>query len=294
MKDAAKLLAYLIATVLFGALLAPLLYWAVEAANARGSLTFLAPYDFEKFFHRALLVGALVFLWPLLRWLGIRSWRDLALRPNGNRWRDVAVGFAVAAIPLFCFSVVLLQLGVWSLRFSVSPLALLERTLAAVVVPFLEEPLFRGLILGVLLRAGAPLFATFATSAFFSIVHFLKAPEETTTQVTWSSGFVSIAHSFSQFQQPLLVLAGFSTLFLLGWILADARIRTGSLWLPIGLHGGWIFASAIFNKLARREFEALPWIGRNLLVGIAPLCVALVCWAILRLWLRHVEERQTA
>jgi membrane protease YdiL (CAAX protease family) len=132
--------------------------------------------------------------------------------------------------------------------------------------------------------------ATLATSAFFSIVHFLKAPEQTTTDVTWSSGFVSIANSLHQFEQPMLVLAGFTTLFLLGWILADARIRTGSLWLPIGLHGGWIFANAMFSKVARREFEALPWIGRNLLIGIAPLCVALLSWAILRAWLRHVER----
>ena len=293
MKDAAKLLAYLAATLLFGALVAPVLYWAVEAANGRGWLTFLAQFDFEKFFHRALLVGAVLFLWPLLRWLGVRSWRDLGLRPNQSRWRDAGVGFAVAAIPLFSFGAILVLLDVYSLRPSIAPVAVLERVLAALVVPFLEEPLFRGLILGVLLRAGAPVFATLATAAFFSIIHFLKAPEQTTTHVTWSSGFVSIANSFYQFQQPMLVLAGFTTLFLLGWILADARIRTGSLWLPIGLHGGWIFANAIFNKFARREFEALPWIGRNLLIGIAPLCVALLSWMILRAWLRHVERTKS-
>jgi len=107
--------------------------------------------------------------------------------------------------------------------------------------------------------------------------------------VTWTSGFVSIANSFSQFQEPLLVTAGFTTLFLLGWILADARLRTRSLWLPIGLHAGWIFSSALFNKIARREVEWLPWIGRNLLIGLAPLCVALISWAILRAWLKHVE-----
>jgi membrane protease YdiL (CAAX protease family) len=238
LKDAAKLLAYLVATVLFGALIAPLLYGAVQAANASGSLTFLAQYDFEKFFHRALLVGAIVLLWPLVRSLGIRSWRDLGLRPNPNRWADAGAGFAIAALPLFAFGALILEHGIYSLRSSVPVMGLLERTLAALVVPFLEEPLFRGLILGILLRAGTPLFATLVTSAFFSILHFLKAPEQTTTDVTWASGFVSIANSFAQFQQPMLVLAGFTTLFLLGWILADARIQTGSLWLPIGLHAG--------------------------------------------------------
>lgn len=290
MKDAARLLAYFAAIVLFGALAAPPLYWAAQALIERGWLVFLARFDFETYFHRALLVGALAFLWPLLRSLEIRSWRELDLAPNPHRWRDVGAGFLVAAIPLFAFGALVIALGVYSLRPTFALLPILDRTLSAIVVPFIEEPIFRGLILGILLRAGSTLPAVLGTSAIFSILHFLKAPEHTATVVTWASGFVSIANAFHQFGQPLLLLAGFTTLFLIGWILADARLRTRSLWLPIGLHSGWIFASAIFNKLARREYEALPWLGRNLLVGLAPLAVALLSWAILRAWLRHVEK----
>jgi membrane protease YdiL (CAAX protease family) len=132
----------------------------------------------------------------------------------------------------------------------------------------------------------------FVTSALFSIVHFLKAPMRTSTIVTWSSGFNSIAHSFSQFANPMLVAAGFTTLFLIGWILADARVRTRSLWLAIGLHAGWIFASGTFNKIAHRELIALPWLGKNLLVGIVPLGVACLTWIIMRGWLRYVGARK--
>jgi membrane protease YdiL (CAAX protease family) len=178
---------------------------------------------------------------------------------------------------------------VYSVRKFISAGDIASRTLSAAIVPFLEEPLFRGLLLGVLLRRGAVAFAIFLTSAVFSILHFLTTPEQSADVVTWVSGFDSIANSFSQFREPILVLAGFTTLFLLGWILADARIRTRSLWAPIGLHAGWIFASAIFGKVARQELESLPWLGRNLLIGIAPLCVALLSWAMLRAWTRHVE-----
>jgi len=290
LKDAARLLAYFVATVLFGALLAPILYWSAQGLIARGHLTFLAAHDFETFFHRALLIGALLFLWPLLRSLEMRNWRDLGLAPNPHQLRDAGAGVVIAAIPLLCFGAVLLLLHVWSLRDAVSIPGILARMLSAVAVPLIEEPLFRGLILGILLRACGPVPATFISSAFFSLLHFLKAPERTSIDVTWTSGFVSIANSFSQFQQPLLVAAGFTTLFLLGWILADARLRTRSLWLPIGLHAGWILASGLFNKVARREVELLPWIGRNLLIGLAPLGVALISWAILRAWLKHVES----
>src|SRR5258706_437822 len=76
-----------------------------------------------------------------------------------------------------------------------------EVLFAASVVPILEELLFRGFFLGVLLRNFSRLSAVLITSALFAVVHFLKAPELTTPNdtVTWTSGFVSIAHSFGQF-----------------------------------------------------------------------------------------------
>ena len=291
MKDAARLLAYFAAIIIFGALIAPMLWWAAQWGAAQGIFPGLAQYDFERFFRRALMLGAVVFIWPLLRWLRIGSWRDLGLEPNHHRARDVAIGFFTAAIPLLCCGAVLLVLEVYSLRDAVRWLALGGVVLSAIAVPFLEEGFFRGLFLGILLRRNSRLSAIFVTSAIFSILHFLKAPERTSTSVHWGSGFVSIANSFTQFAQPMLLVAGFLTLFLIGWILADARVRTRSLWLPIGLHAGWIFANGAFNKIAQREMMALPWLGRNLLIGIVPLCLGLLTWALIRIWLRYAEPR---
>ena len=279
MKDAARLLIYFAAVLFFGALIAPVLYWGAQRFGV------LTQFDFETFFHRALLIGALIFFWPLFRSLGIKNWRELGLRENPKPTRDVVVGFAAAAIPLLCFGALILALHIYQLRESISVAAIAGRSVSALIVPLIEEPLFRGLILGILLRASARNVAVFFTSALFAILHFLKAPEKTSTMVHWNSGFVSHANSFSQFRNPLLLAAGFTTLFLLAWILADARIRTRSLWLPIGLHAGWIFSSALFNKIAHREVEALPWLGKSLLIGLAPLMVALVTWAFVRLWL---------
>src|SRR4030095_15757194 len=62
----------------------------------------LARFDFESYFHRALLIAALILLWPLLRALRTASWRGLALEKNPRAGADLAIGFAIAAIPLFC------------------------------------------------------------------------------------------------------------------------------------------------------------------------------------------------
>lgn len=287
MKDAARLLAYLLGTVLLGALLAPPLFWL-----AHDHWSIFAKVDFESFFHRALLIAAIALLWPLLRSLGICSLRDLDLASNPRWLRHAGTGFALAAIPLLCAGAIAVSLGVYKLRPHVDLARFLPLIGAAIAAPAIEETFFRGLVLGLLLRTRQKYMSIFATSALFSIIHFLKAPDNTSPIVTWTSGFNSIAHAFSQFAEPMLVLSAFTTLFVLGWILADARLQTRSLWLPIGLHAGWILAAGIFNKLSRRLILALPWLGKNLLIGIVPLALGLLTWLLVRLWLRYAQSRQ--
>ena len=292
MKDAVRLLVYLLATVLLGALLAPPLFWGAQSLIAHG-WTFLSRFDFETFFHRSLLVAALILLWPLARSLSVRSRADLQLEPNPRWSRDLLAGFVCSAVPLLCCAAVLLATPIYSIKNQIDWAPVGKAVAAAAVVPLIEETFFRGLILGILLKSGRRAFAVVVSAALYSIVHFLKAPEHTSTIVSWTSGFNSIAHAFVQFTDPILVAAGFTTLFLIGWILADMRLRTRSLWLPIGLHAGWILTAGVFNKVARRDLVVLPWLGKNLLIGIIPLAVAGITWFIVRLWLRNRNVRST-
>jgi membrane protease YdiL (CAAX protease family) len=293
LKDAARLLAYFAATILFGALAAPILFWAAQSLAEHGIFPALAKFEFESFFHRALMLGAIVFLWPLLRWLRIKGRRDLGLEPNRRWLRDIFIGFLLSSLPVILCEIFLVQRGLYSMRAGFSWIAILPIIGTAVIVPLIEESLFRGLFLGVLLRGLRPWPANLLSAAIFSIVHFLKAPDQTTMTVRWFSGFVSLSHSFDQFIEPMLVLGGFTTLFVIGIVLAHARLSTRSLWLPIGLHSGWILASEAFGKMARREVVALPWIGKNLLVGLVPLAICLLTWVLVRTWLRYAGSRDT-
>ena len=292
MKDAARLLAYFVATVFLGAVLAPILFWGAQWLVGHGWFSFLAKFDFETFFHRALLLAAIILLWPLLRSIRTRTMSDLALERNSRWLRHLAAGFLLSAIPLLCCGAIIIALHVYSLRQTINGLSLAQVVGSALVVPVIEEMFFRGLVLGILLRSGRHYMSILATSALYSIIHFLKAPERTSAIVTWTSGFNSVANAFVQFTDPVLVAAGFTTLFLIGWILADARLRTRSLWLPIGLHAGWILTSGTFNKIAHREMLALPWLGKNLLVGFVPLAVGLVTWLLVRIWLKYDRARK--
>ena len=287
MKDAARLAAYFIAIVVGGALLAPILFWSAQALAAHGVFPFLTKYDFDTFFHRAILIAAVLLLWPLLRASNVRDLADLGLAPNPDWARNVGYGVLLSVIPLLFCGALLIALHVYSFRHVFVWPRLGTVLLAAVSVPFIEETFFRGIVLGLLLCTGRKQLSLIAVSALFAAVHFLKGSERELAIVTWTSGFQSIGDAFAGFGNPMMVLAAFATLFLIGCILADARVLTRSLWLPIGLHAGWIFASGTFSWLARRQIVALPWLGKNLLVGIIPLGLAAVTWILMRKWLKH-------
>jgi membrane protease YdiL (CAAX protease family) len=292
LKDVAKLTAYFVATLFVGALVAPILFWSAQSLAAHGLFSFLARFDFETFFHRALLLAAAVLLWPFLRVSQARSMADLDLAPNPRWGRDLVAGGVISVAPLLCCGALLIALNVYGFRHGFAWTRFGKMILASVTVPFIEEAFFRGIVLGVLLRTGRKYVAMFAVSAIFAAVHFLKAPERTSEIVTWTSGFSSITHAFDGIGDATPLISALATLFFIGWILADGRVLTHSLWLPIGLHAGWIFGSGTFARLARQQFPAFPWMGNNMLVGIIPLGVAAVTWMLMRIWLKYVRSSQ--
>ena len=292
MKDVAKLALYFVAIVVVGALLAPLLFWSAQSLAAHGVFSFLAKYDFETFFHRAILIAAAFFLWPFLRISHVRGMADLGLTNNPRWGRDLCAGVVLSAIPLLCCGALLIAFHAYSFRHAIAWSRFGKLLAATIAVPFIEETFFRGIILGILLRTGRKYVAILVVSAVFAAVHFFKAPERTSAIVTWTSSLNSIAYSFGRVGDPMMLASAFATLFLFGCILAVARVHTHSLWLPIGLHAGLIFGSGAFSWLTHRQIVALPWLGKNLLVGIVPLGVATITWIIMRTWLKYDRASQ--
>ena len=75
MRTARAIVVYALAVVVLGALLAPWLFWLVQWLAATFSWAeWMARHPFKRIFNRSLMIVALVGLWPLLRYVGIRSW----------------------------------------------------------------------------------------------------------------------------------------------------------------------------------------------------------------------------
>jgi uncharacterized protein len=298
LKDIGKIIFYFAGTILLGALLAPPLFWSAHYLADQFNITamqqFLAGTDFQRFFNRAVLVAAVLMIWPTVKWLRIRSLQDLGLQPDPARWRHLGIGFAIACGSLVLLGAGLIFADLYKLK---EPLPIHRLTgvlMTAAVVAVLEETLFRGAIQGLVQRTTSKWTALFFVSAIFSIIHFLKPREDLVphSDVTWSSGFALIPHAFWQFQEPLLVAGGFATIFLVGLIAGYARLRTNALWLSIGLHAGWIFGKMGFSKLTKRTGSAWPWFGNDLLVGLGPVCVVLLTGVVVWCWLNYADRKK--
>ena len=284
MKDLVRILLYFGAVILFGALLAPPLYWAGQALAGAGILRFLGETEFQKYFNRAMLVAAILLLWPTVRWLRVRGWRELGLDPDTRWWRHLLAGFAMAALVVAAMAAFYIGFEVYHWKKRPPWERIPPLLLSAIAVGLLEEALFRGAIFGLLRRTLPPLVALFSVSFIFAAVHFLKPDDAVIVrEVGWSSGFALLPHLFHQFGEPMTLLASFTTIFALGMVLGAVTWQTRSLWPAIGFHAGLVFVKMSFSKLTKRDAAYLPWIGEELQIGLVP--VAAIAVAGTLLWL---------
>jgi membrane protease YdiL (CAAX protease family) len=284
-----KIAAYFLGTLILGAILAPPLFWLGNAAGAWPPLHWLRQVEFQRYFDRAMLVAALLLLWPAVRSLHIRSWADLGLHPDPLRWQHVIWGFLLAAGLLW-----MLGLSLWWQRVFIPAKYVDTPTLggflvSAITVAVIEEAFFRGALLGLVQRTASQPVALGFVSALFAILHFLKPPLHGLPDfaVHWTSGFTFLPLTFWQFGDPLLVFGGFTTLFAVGWVLGWARLQTKALWLPIGLHAGWVFGLKTFSKRTHHLEPANWWIGQDLLHGVGPVAMVLLTGALLMVTVRR-------
>ena len=290
MSSLLKIAAYLLGTLVLGALLAPPLCWGGRAvAGMVPALAWLRDTDFHRYFDRAMFVAALLLLWPTVRALRIRSWRELGLRPDPHAGWNALFGFVAAGGLLW-----VLGLGLWGThvyewrpqRFPWGACAGFLGT--AIAVALAEEAFFRGALYGLVRRTARARTAVVFVAALFAILHFLKPPPNAVpvTNVRWDSGFVLVPRAFWQWGDTQLVLGGFTTLFAVALVLGYARWRTGALWLPIGLHAGWVFGLKSFNRCSRHVAPSSFWVGDDLLHGWLPVAAVIVTGGMIFLWVR--------
>lgn len=313
-----KTFVFLLGTVVLGAIFAPLLYFGGKHVVAEAWLegTWLDSINdsmrrahFSRYFNRAILLGALLMIWPTLRWLNVGNQRGVIRPPTGETirrqllleanpvwWRHLVVGFFLAGGTLLLLGSLYVALGWYELVESTKPLprVLIAALGTGIAVGMLEEFVFRGAFHAVLAKLLKPKTLFWVIAIFFAVIHFFNAPKSLEAEVvSYGSGFWMLGkiveYFVSQFANPHFLFAEFAVLLTIGLVLGYTRIKTGSLWLGIGLHAGWVFGVKTLSPLTRRAFgpgEMMPWLGDNLRVGAISCLVVSLTGVVLWCWLR--------
>ena len=294
-----RLAAYFSGVLLLACVLSPPLYWAGSALADNGVLPFLKGFPFHRYFSRSIQIAALVMLWPAFRWIGIRRLDELGIERNPLRWRDLTAGIAIALVPVLALGAGYLACEIYRLKTDFAPAGIIRILTTASAVAVLEEFLFRGVLLGLCLRAMKPAAAAGVSAAVFAAVHFMRvAKTEVQIPVGWLSGFGQLPQVFSSAPAWPILGWGILSLLLAGLLLAFATLRTRSLFLAIGIHAGWILGQQGLQWTAKFRIKPpdalLPWVGPNVVsgavpTGLVPVCILLLIAALTALYLRHAR-----
>ncbi len=310
--DVLKVLLYAAASVLLGAWISPVLYNAGKALAevsvckvTNGPLEWLAKLcreaEFPRFFEAGILLAAVILFFPWMEWIHARRgmaaeavgpWRlrlpdgarvstrgqRLEKNPRG-KWH-LCAGFLVAAGLLLSMGVAMVPAGFLTMKNPGGGLpGMALRSLAvALFMATVMEVFFRGIVMGIFLRAMRPAAALGISAAFFALVLSVMPPAGVNVADPEAArpGFEMLHLAGLRFAEPGALLGGFIPLLALGGVLAYARWRTASLWLPVGLHTGWWFSKNLLEEL-----NAMP--SHNwLLQGMVPLVAILIAGVLAR------------
>jgi membrane protease YdiL (CAAX protease family) len=283
--DVLKVWLYAAASVWLGAWFSPLLYNAGKAlAEVSQGKTINGPFewlagvcvraDFQAFFMVSMMLAAAVLFFPWMEWLHARRGSALASGPWGLRLPDGArvsmlgqslrknpqgpwhfcAGFLLLAGLLLPMGIALVAAGWFKLGLpaDVGLVAHLAGTFfLALFTAAVAEVLFRGIVMGVFLRAMRPAAALGMSAAFFALVASLCPPSgmHVVDPEARGVGFEMLRLLALRFADGTALLGTFAPLLVLGLVLSYARWRTASLWLPIGIHAGWLTAKNILNGM---------------------------------------------
>lgn len=239
---------------------------AVTAATspwvATGLVALGHPFTFSRVYNRVFEILLLVALVAWWRRLDLGDLRAIGLRDPGwvrQLGRGLTVGLAGIGVALcVCW---LWGALVPALRYPPGKTvqkALLGLT-GALAIGIGEEALFRGVLWRRVRRDAGGVVAVVGVTAIYAAVHAIRSGRTSGPIDAWS-GVERTAALFAPLAEPAQVpqLVG---LALFGLLLLTVRVRSGSLWVPIGIHAAWV---AVF-RVGRLLFDIRP--GPTWLVG---------------------------
>ncbi|XDD45565.1 lysostaphin resistance A-like protein [Leptospira sp. WS39.C2] len=230
----------------------------------------LKPFTYTKILSRTLTLILFCSLIWFRKKIDQKSILSLGLENFLKHKRELLLGFLAGMISL-SFVVgtkVLFGVSTWAPKdfLFVDWMMGFYFLLTVFCIGFVEELFFRGYLLQSFVMEWGEKKAVIITSLFFSITHFIRPIHDLFALIPEILG-----------------------LFLVGYALSYAWIYTRSLYLPIGIHAGWVYVVKMQSFFVSPLPHDLHWLfgGERLVTGV-------VAWMFMFLFLfglKHIFEQ---
>ncbi|HYB91860.1 MAG TPA: CPBP family intramembrane glutamic endopeptidase [Candidatus Binataceae bacterium] len=178
--------------------------------------------------------------------------------------------------------------------------SLLPRFLAsAIVIAIVEEAFFRAVLFGGMTNDMGRARALAASAVVYAFAHVVRSPERFyVSGFDATAGLRALWGSFAQLAHPIAALPTVAGLFLLGLVLAQAVVATGTVYFSIGLHCGVVVGAKLWPKIAEGRAGLPGWLAgyghQALISGPAAWALTIVVLIVLRRLSRSRRRRGPA
>ena len=284
---------------LAAAVLAPVIYLWIQGMETPGDpdsvIAYLQSKPIARYVDRVRLLFAAVALVWLIGACGLWGRFGFYWRSGGGR----------AFLRWFFLGVVSLSLVIVAQSFILDPFikdegdlgriaeVVMASLIGGLLIGWLEEAIFRGMVLRMFYTAVKPGAAIILSALIFAAVHFKSVPDSLGADFNWYSGFLVAGYqSISVFLT--VDWLEFSNLFLVGVVLNLVFLRTGSLVGCMALHAGWVLVRNSWSKLVEIPEKAATqiWGTDRIVDGYASLIILAGIALCLYVALRKYQQSQ--
>jgi membrane protease YdiL (CAAX protease family) len=274
MSFTARFALVLVAGVVGAIVLAPLAAAGLSAAGWR--------FPFPRIFDRTVMATMLIAMIWAARDLNLgsllsRGFRHPATPSIVRAIRGLVVAICAIAI-LFGLALAAGGGGIGIVDHGAAAALIPKYFLSAIAIAIIEEGFFRAFLLGGMKADFGTRVALIASAGIYAVAHLVRSPARFyVTGYEPAAGLITLAHSIDQFTNPAIAIPTLIGLFLLGIVLGEAYILTGSVYFSIGLHSGFVLGAKLWPKIILGRAMLPWWVAGG---GAIPLIGGAAAWAI--------------
>jgi membrane protease YdiL (CAAX protease family) len=246
-------------------------------------------FTINKIIHKLAQLFLVLSIFPAMAYFKFKK-TDIGFAGKAVFLKQLLQGFGLGFVTLMPVVIVLYGLGVnvidqsqdWTASLLVKKVTL--SLLLALIVSWIEEPLFRGILLTGLKRKMSVIAAVIISAIYYAMLHFLDSDTHILYQdLTLLSGFKLLGEALANLLNPD-ILSAFWALVMVGIFLGVLRAEfKASLGLCIGCHTSWVWQIKMSKSLFNTNFssEYLYLVNRYYDGLIGPLVAGWLSLAIL-------------